>query len=243
MGDNIVPTITLAKIYEAQNELVDAVNVYAMLKTKEPSEEIERKIEQLTDIIFENITRDYDDRISRLFSQSELRHFRIIPGDTVQISSNESSQAGSRLEIDPEFEPDSDIENDPDEMLTDEEEIYDGITTKELEEIEKILNNQLLVTETGEKGDELNEEVSLQEEKAKLLKKIELIEQKLHQLKLAQSEINSASNTHNGASELEIPENNDDLNKLDFKRYNQVKIEPEIIPRSDSESEHNRDLE
>lgn len=179
MEEEIIPTVTLAELYEAQHELVDAVNVYNRIKQKHKAPEIEAKIEALTDIIFANITHDYADKISLIFNKEELRYFRIIPGQTVQIAGMNNSNQDARLDIATEIEKRTPI-NEPEENLVETEAIDQetSLSGSELEEIEKRLQQEPdLVLESL-----LSDKDSLKKEREDLLKKLETIEQKLKRL-------------------------------------------------------------
>ncbi|KQC08174.1 MAG: hypothetical protein APR54_04930 [Candidatus Cloacimonas sp. SDB] len=176
MTDEITPTLTLAKLYETQNELIDAVNIYFKLNKNQNSEELENKIQQLTDIIFKNINRNYNTTISQIFSKDELRYFKIIPGSNVHITN--SDQDTSEIPVFNTSENNSG-ETDTNDIEV-EKKINDqetSISYDELDAIEKKLKLQQLeeyetVTSTDETGLEL--------EKNRLLQELEQFNSKLN---------------------------------------------------------------
>lgn len=75
----IIPTHTLAKLYESQGHYVPALVIYEKLHDENPSDEYKQKIKALHDLIFEKNRDEYDKRITAMFDQEELRYFKIFP--------------------------------------------------------------------------------------------------------------------------------------------------------------------
>jgi hypothetical protein len=80
-----VPTLTLARLYEAQNLLLDAYVVYRSVQDTHPSEEIAGTLQRLEHIIFEQAQPRYDSITSLLFDDQEKRSFRILPSEDYSI--------------------------------------------------------------------------------------------------------------------------------------------------------------
>lgn len=80
-----VPTITLARLYEAQDLLLDAYVVYRFVQKQQPSEEVDQTIARLENLIFEHTHHRYDQITSLLFGDDEKRIFRILPADDYSV--------------------------------------------------------------------------------------------------------------------------------------------------------------
>lgn len=72
------PTITLAKLFEEQNQFFDALAAYEMIDQHDSSAQIREKIESLHMRILTDPTAKYDPRIEKLFSPEELAYLKII---------------------------------------------------------------------------------------------------------------------------------------------------------------------
>ncbi|MBN2461923.1 MAG: hypothetical protein JXB60_09990 [Candidatus Cloacimonetes bacterium] len=79
MNENIKPTLTLAQLYESQNQLVEALVIYQKLRTTNSSLEIEKKIDELTENIFSNLKGNYTQLINSIFTTAEKKYFKILP--------------------------------------------------------------------------------------------------------------------------------------------------------------------
>ena len=79
MDDKAAPTITLAELYENQNQHIDALVIYKNLFKENPTDELENKIEELKIKIFQNNTMEYSSIIDKIFSEEEKRNFHILP--------------------------------------------------------------------------------------------------------------------------------------------------------------------
>ncbi|MCF7813753.1 MAG: hypothetical protein K9N40_04675 [Candidatus Cloacimonetes bacterium] len=79
MPDQLNPTITLAELYESQDQLLDALMVYQKLLHRKPSTELEEKILDLKKKIFADDEMQYNPVIEQVFSQEERLKFNILP--------------------------------------------------------------------------------------------------------------------------------------------------------------------
>jgi hypothetical protein len=79
MSNDVTPTITLAKLYESQDQHLDAFLVYQKLNNENPSGEIADKMKDLQEKIFSNIRSEYNEVISKIFTPEERKKFRILP--------------------------------------------------------------------------------------------------------------------------------------------------------------------
>ncbi|MDO9577548.1 MAG: hypothetical protein Q7J16_06645 [Candidatus Cloacimonadales bacterium] len=78
MPDQINPTITLAELYEEQNQLIDALLIYQKIKSRNPSEKLEQKIEVLKKKIFAKNPENYNPIIDKIFSPEDKTRFKIL---------------------------------------------------------------------------------------------------------------------------------------------------------------------
>jgi hypothetical protein len=72
------PTLTLAKLFEEQNQFFDALAIYEIINQTDDSPEIRQKIEYLQSRIMNDSNMHYDERIEKLFSQEELTYLKIM---------------------------------------------------------------------------------------------------------------------------------------------------------------------
>lgn len=72
------PTLTLAKLFEEQNQFFDALAIYEIISQTDDSPEIRQKIEYLQSRIMDDSNMHYDERIEKLFSQEELVYLKIM---------------------------------------------------------------------------------------------------------------------------------------------------------------------
>ncbi|HOD17673.1 MAG TPA: hypothetical protein PKJ14_03400 [Candidatus Cloacimonadota bacterium] len=71
-------TLTLAKLFEAQNQWQEALAIYSLIYETDPSPELNDKIESLQKRILDDPNLHYEPEIEKLFSPDELMHFKII---------------------------------------------------------------------------------------------------------------------------------------------------------------------
>jgi len=79
MTEKAAPTITLAQLYESQNQLIYALVIYKKIHGLDQSKDLILKIEELQDLIFEGNHSDYPDPVKLLFSLEERKMFNILP--------------------------------------------------------------------------------------------------------------------------------------------------------------------
>ena len=91
MTDKATPTITLAELYENQDQYIDALVIYKNLNKENPPEELQNKINELKDIIFKENTLEYSTIIDKIFTEEEKRIFHILPHE--QYKAYKESQA------------------------------------------------------------------------------------------------------------------------------------------------------
>jgi len=72
------PTLTMAKLYEEQNQFYDALAIYEIISQTDTSPEVREKIELLQTRILHDPNLRYDPRIEKLFSQEELTYLKIL---------------------------------------------------------------------------------------------------------------------------------------------------------------------
>ena len=79
MIDKAIPTITLATLYENQNEYLDALVIYKNLYKEDPSAMLQNKIVEIKDKIFNENTFEYYAVIDKIFTKEEKKKFNILP--------------------------------------------------------------------------------------------------------------------------------------------------------------------
>lgn len=72
------PTITLAKLFEEQNQFFDALAAYELISQTDSSPTVRESIEALHLRILSDPVSSYDPRIEKLFSPEELAYLRIL---------------------------------------------------------------------------------------------------------------------------------------------------------------------
>jgi hypothetical protein len=77
-GPGWKPTLTLARLYEQQNQFYDALAIYELLSQTDDSPAIREKIEALHGRILSDPNMRYDPRIEQLFSPEELAYLKIM---------------------------------------------------------------------------------------------------------------------------------------------------------------------
>ncbi|MBC8415108.1 MAG: hypothetical protein ISS80_07560 [Candidatus Cloacimonetes bacterium] len=81
MSDKAKPTLTLAQLYEKQDQLLDALVIYQQLINKEYSEELDDKIKDLKNKIFNDGALEYSPAIDKIFTTEDKKNFKILPHD------------------------------------------------------------------------------------------------------------------------------------------------------------------
>jgi len=77
-GRSWQPTLTLAKLFEEQNQFFDALAAYELISQSDASPEVRERIEALHLRILSDPGNRYDPRIEKLFSPEELAYFKIL---------------------------------------------------------------------------------------------------------------------------------------------------------------------
>jgi len=72
------PTVTLAKLFEEQDQFFDALAAYELIAQHDSSPAIRERIEALHYRILSDPANRYDPRIEKLFSPEELAYLKII---------------------------------------------------------------------------------------------------------------------------------------------------------------------
>lgn len=72
------PTLTMAKLFEEQNQFYEALAAYELISQNDSSPEIREKIEELHLHLLNDSNSVYDPRIEQLFSPEELSYLKII---------------------------------------------------------------------------------------------------------------------------------------------------------------------
>lgn len=77
-GTSWNPTVTLAKLFEEQNQFFDALATYELIAQNESSPAIRERIEALHVRILNDPSNRYDPRIEKLFTPEELAYLKIL---------------------------------------------------------------------------------------------------------------------------------------------------------------------
>ena len=81
MSDKAKPTLTLAQLYEKQNQTLDALVIYQQLLNKEYSDELDEKVKDLKNRIFNDSSLEYNSVIDKIFTTEDKKNFKILPHD------------------------------------------------------------------------------------------------------------------------------------------------------------------
>ncbi|MCD4818875.1 MAG: hypothetical protein K8S23_09305 [Candidatus Cloacimonetes bacterium] len=113
-----VATLTLAKLYESQNHLLDALIIYNQLRKDAKDLEIEMKIETLGKKLFKENSFKYNTLIDEIFSIEDKIFFQIYPKKQYE---NFSSLIGDspEIEIDDFEQPENDSKDSQIKKFTD----------------------------------------------------------------------------------------------------------------------------
>lgn len=77
-GRTWAPTMTLAKLFEEQNQFFDALAAYELISQTDASPAIRERIEDLHVRILNDPSNRYDPRIEKLFTPEELAYLKIL---------------------------------------------------------------------------------------------------------------------------------------------------------------------
>lgn len=80
----IPPTITLAQLYEAQQQYFDAFIIYKKLNEQNPSEEMLDRMNRSKNRIFMDTNVIYNELISKIFNDEDKELFKILPDTNYQ---------------------------------------------------------------------------------------------------------------------------------------------------------------
>ncbi|MDD3632558.1 MAG: hypothetical protein PHY63_03805 [Candidatus Cloacimonetes bacterium] len=72
------PTLTLAKLFEEQQQFYEALAIYELIYQTNKSPAIQQHIEDMHSRILNNYNNRYDSRIDQLFTPEELAYFKIL---------------------------------------------------------------------------------------------------------------------------------------------------------------------
>jgi hypothetical protein len=86
------PTLTLARLFEEQNQFYDALAIYEIISQTDQSPQIREKIEALQARILDDPNMRYDPRIEKLFSSEELAYLKILNHSAFENLSRMQSQ-------------------------------------------------------------------------------------------------------------------------------------------------------
>ena len=165
MTDKATTTVTLAELYENQNQYIDALVIYKNLYKENPTEELQIKINEMKDKIFNENTLEYSEIINKIFTAEEKRIFHILPHE--QYKTYTESQAEM---TDEETYPEELTEIKKEEV-TPEEVAPDEIEKPEIDEETPNIDNTL------EPEIKINEEESIEEKKEEVTFKDEEIQE------------------------------------------------------------------
>ena len=132
------PTITLAKLFEEQNQFFEALSAYEMISQTDSSAAVRESIEALHQRILNDPANRYDPRIEKLFTPEELAYLRILDHQGFE------NLARAREKLNEVFGRGYHIEEDEDWLNGDEAET--DALTQILQEIEQ--QTQLNLAET-----------------------------------------------------------------------------------------------
>ncbi|HQM03244.1 MAG TPA: hypothetical protein PLJ90_00915 [Candidatus Cloacimonas sp.] len=140
------PTLTLARLFEEQNQFYDALAAYELISQNDPSPELRERIEDLHLRILNDPNRNYDPRLEQLFSPEELAYLKILDHQGF------SNMAKAREKLREEMQGSELIFSEvmPEEVLVDESEL--DALREILEEIEQQAQISL-ISETSDVGE------------------------------------------------------------------------------------------
>ncbi|MDP3113774.1 MAG: hypothetical protein Q8M98_03260 [Candidatus Cloacimonadaceae bacterium] len=140
-GRSWVPTVTLAKLFEEQNQFFDAIAAYELISQNDASPAVRERIEALHIRILNDPSNRYDPRIEKLFTPEELAYLKILNHNGFE----NMAQAAQKIS---EGALDADIFFDDDEDFGFEEPEQRDLLTQMLMEIEQQAQMNILDTAT-----------------------------------------------------------------------------------------------
>ncbi len=141
-GRSWAPTLTLAKLFEEQNQFFDALAAYELISQTDTSPAVREHIENLHSRILNDPNNRYDPRIEKLFTPEELAYLKILnhQGFENMAQAREKLSDGSmaaEIYIDDDEDLFADGDSDPDAL------------TRMLQEIEQQSQINLMQSATG----------------------------------------------------------------------------------------------
>lgn len=117
MTEKAAPTITLAQLYESQNQLIYALVIYKKIHGLDQTKDLILKIEEMQNLIFGGNQEDYPDQVKLLFSLEERKQFNILPHHQAKTYRDALMQANSTppamdVPLDEKAEATNDVQND-----------------------------------------------------------------------------------------------------------------------------------
>jgi len=99
--EEINPTVTLAQIYENQNQIVDALLIYRKILATNPEnrEFIAQKIKELETKVFSPKQEKYDPIIDLIFSPEEKEYFAILSHRAYAEYFKSSENSGEEIDV------------------------------------------------------------------------------------------------------------------------------------------------
>jgi hypothetical protein len=162
MADKAKPTLTLAQLYEKQNQPLDALVIYQQLLNKEYSDELDEKVKDLKNRIFNDGALEYNSVIDKIFTTEDKKNFKILPHDEYEAFIESQTQHKNE-------------ETYPEEMLQEQAQKTD-ITeppTDDILESEQELEEESTMEVAHGETEDMASEPELQEEDAESISEIE----------------------------------------------------------------------
>ena len=129
-GRHWTPTLTLARLFEEQNQFFDALAAYELISQTDSSAAVRESIEALHIRILNDPSVRYDPRIEKLFTPEELAYLKILDHNGFQNMANAARKLG-------EGALEEDIFIDDDDIFRPDEAGEDGSVSDLLREIEQ----------------------------------------------------------------------------------------------------------
>ncbi len=211
MNDKIVPTITLAELYESQEQLLDALVIYQDLMKKKPSDKIQKKIDELKEKVFNDSSFEYSHLIDKIFNIEEKKRLKVLPHKQY-VTFNESLKHYKNEETYPE------------EMMEEKTGLSEQPETQEPEPEDKTLEQPVEPEEKPEKSDT-----------PPIQDKEEITEESIEEKKPIDQNPAEEIDPEN-LQQVESPETSEDIQSKPEEQLTQEK-EEEIIPEETDEPE------
>ncbi len=159
-NNKIPPTITLAQLYEAQQQYFDAYLIYKKIYETNEDESILERIEKSKSKIFIDPNMHYHSLIDNLFSTDEKAAFKILPNENyLNYQKSLINEIEETEFIEDDFDEDEEDMTDAEEI----EEIYNPVDLPPFEEftsgisdMDSLLQNHFSETEMPEKVTPVN---------------------------------------------------------------------------------------